>query len=97
MLQEVILTAPSHKDTPNTHIDIERDIHIHAPPYTCVIFFVLNERVYGQKILPYGWNPDKKSNFNPLTTSVPYHIETNQMIWKANQLTGSYMMGNIGR
>ena len=34
---------------------------------------------------------------NPLTTNVPHHIETSQLICNANQLTGSYMMGNIGR
>ena len=36
-------------------------------------------------------------SFNPLTTSVPYHIETSQFISNANQLTGFYMMGNISR
>ena len=34
---------------------------------------------------------------NPLTTIVPNHIETSQLICIANQLTGFYMMGNIGR
>ena len=34
---------------------------------------------------------------NPLTTNVPYHIETSQLIRNANQLTGLYMMRNIGR
>ena len=33
---------------------------------------------------------------NPLTTSVPHHIETRRLICSANQLTGFYMMGNIG-
>ena len=33
----------------------------------------------------------------PLTTSVPHHIETSQLIWRANQLTCFYMMGNTGR
>ena len=37
------------------------------------------------------------NGLNPLTTSVPYHIETGQLICNANQLTGFYMMGNIGR
>ena len=31
------------------------------------------------------------------TTNVPNHIETSQLIYIANQLTGFYMMGNIGR
>ena len=35
--------------------------------------------------------------FNPLTINVSYHIETSQLIYIANQLTGFYMMGNIGR
>ena len=35
--------------------------------------------------------------FNPLTTNVPHHIKTNQLICNTNQLTGFYMMGNIGR
>ena len=34
---------------------------------------------------------------NPLTTNVPHHIETSQLICTANHLTGFYMMGNIGR
>ena len=34
---------------------------------------------------------------NPLMTNVPHHIETSQLICNANQLTGFYMMGNIGR
>ena len=32
----------------------------------------------------------------PLTTNVPHHIDS-QLIYNANQLTVSYMMGNIGR
>ena len=36
------------------------------------------------------------SLINPLTTNVLYHIETNQLICIANQLTGFYMTGNIG-
>ena len=39
----------------------------------------------------------KHHYFNPLTTSVSHHIETSQLIWRANQLFGFYMMGNIGR
>ena len=35
--------------------------------------------------------------FNTLTTNVPHHIETNQLICNANQLIDFYMMGNIGR
>ena len=34
--------------------------------------------------------------FNLLTTNVSHHIETSQLICIANQLTGFYMMGNIG-
>ena len=30
--------------------------------------------------------------FNPLTTTVPHHIENSQSICAANQLTGFYMM-----
>ena len=33
----------------------------------------------------------------PLTTNVPHHIETSQLICSANQLTGFYIMGNTGR
>ena len=35
--------------------------------------------------------------FNPLISNAPHHIETSQLIWTANQLTGFYMKGNIGR
>ena len=34
---------------------------------------------------------------NPLTTSVPRHIETSELICITNQLTGFYVIGNIGR
>ena len=34
---------------------------------------------------------------NPFTTNVPHHIETIQLICNTNQLTGFYMIGNIGR
>ena len=34
---------------------------------------------------------------NPLATSVSHHIETSQLICIADQLSGFYMMGNIGR
>ena len=33
---------------------------------------------------------------NPFTTKVPHHIETSQLIYDTNQLTGFYMTGNIG-
>ena len=35
--------------------------------------------------------------FNPLMISVPYHIETSQLIYSANQLTGFYIVENTGR
>ena len=38
-----------------------------------------------------------KMGLNPLTTNVPYHIETSQLICNTTQLAGFYMMGNIGR
>ena len=38
-----------------------------------------------------------KTGFNPLTTKAPHHIKTVQLICNANQLTGFYMMGEIGR
>ena len=37
------------------------------------------------------------SFFNLLTTSVSHIIETSQLICRANQLTGFYIMGNICR
>ena len=38
-----------------------------------------------------------KNAFYFMLTNVPHHIEPNQLIYIANQLTGFYMMGNIGR
>ena len=35
----------------------------------------------------------ENSPFNPLTTSVPHHIETSQLIFSEDQLTGFYVMG----
>ena len=34
---------------------------------------------------------------NPITTNVPHHIETSQLICNANKLTGFFMVRNIGR
>ena len=45
-----------------------------------------------------GWPKIRWKNVvNQLTTNVPYHVETSQLISNANQLTGFYMIGNIGR
>ena len=33
---------------------------------------------------------------NPLRTIVPHHVETSQLVCIANQLTGFYMMRNVG-
>ena len=35
--------------------------------------------------------------FNPLTTSIPHHIENSQLNCYTNLLTGFYMIGKIGR
>ena len=45
---------------------------------------------------PWKWDIDL-TWVNPLTTNVPHCIETSQLIFIASQLTGFYMMGNIGR
>ena len=37
------------------------------------------------------------SGLKPLMANVLHHIETSQLIWIANQLTGFDMMGSIGR
>ena len=34
---------------------------------------------------------------NLLTANGPWHIETTQVLCSADQLTGFYMIGNIGR
>ena len=39
-------------------------------------------------------NPDL---VNPLTANVSHHIETSQLICSPNQLTGFYVMANVGR
>ena len=43
------------------------------------------------------FNSENCEIFKPLTTNVPHHIQNSQLICNANQLTGFYMMGNIGR
>ena len=37
---------------------------------------------------------DTEQSINQLMTNVPHHIETNQLIYSANQLTGFYIMGD---
>ena len=46
-----------------------------------------------------GYNLDipVKYEFNPLATNVRHHIETSQLVCRANHLTGFYMIVNIGR
>ena len=39
----------------------------------------------------------RAASLNPLMANVPNHIEASQWISNGNQLTGSYMMGDIGR
>ena len=39
---------------------------------------------------------DRNCLVNPLTTYVPHHIETSQLICSANHLTGFCMTGIIG-
>ena len=34
---------------------------------------------------------------NPLTSNVPHHVETSELICNANQWIGFYMIGNIAR
>ena len=42
-------------------------------------------------------SPSKsKKNLKLLMTNIPCHIETSQLICSANQLTGFYMIENIG-
>ena len=36
-----------------------------------------------------------KTFVNPLTTNVPYHVETSQLICTANQLTVFFMTGTL--
>ena len=47
----------------------------------------------------FQWTPGSKglkvTTINPLTTNVPCHIETNQLICRTNQLTGFYRMGTL--
>ena len=38
-----------------------------------------------------------QATVKPLMTNVAHHIETSQLIWIQSQLTGFYMMENIGR
>ena len=47
---------------------------------------------HNHKIKMINWN----WTLNPLMTDAPHHIETSQLICRANQLTGFYMMGNTG-
>ena len=41
--------------------------------------------------------PTVSFELNPLTTNIPHHVETSQLICNPNQLTGFYMIGNIRR
>ena len=40
---------------------------------------------------------EEVKQINPLTTNVPHHIDTCQLICTASQLNGFYMIGNTDR
>ena len=42
-------------------------------------------------------NKTDQISFNPLTTNVPHHVETSEVICTANRLNGFYMIDIIGR
>ena len=42
-----------------------------------------------------GTTPSLRGDINPLTTNVPYHIETSQLICNVNQFTRFYMMRTL--
>ena len=43
----------------------------------------------------FSWNLSKFPAINQFQLSVAFHIETNHLIWTANQITGFYMKCNI--
>ena len=55
--------------------------------------------IYSQQTTQRFWYIKTKLHLrvNPLTTNALHHIETSQLICIANQLTGFYIMTNIGR
>ena len=62
------------------------------------IFFLLLDFYYAFPLVVSSEDSIKRFlGLKPLTANVLHHIETSQLIWIANQLTGFYMMGNIGR
>ena len=62
--------------------------HLSAEPYQ---IFILEQKLGSE------FHYATFESFNPLTTNVPHYIETSQLVSIANQLTGFYMIGNIGR
>ena len=53
--------------------------------------------LFGSVSLLYFWVDDVlQSRVNPLATIVPHYTEASQLICRTNQLTGFYMIGNIG-
>ena len=66
----------------------------------CSLFFVKHSILDVSQSAEYASECTERTKsriINTLTTNVPYHIETSQLICIANQFTGFYMMGNIGR
>ena len=67
---------------------------------SCSLFFVKYSILDVSQSAEYASECTERTKsriINTLTTNVPYHIETSQLICIANQFTGFYMMGNIGR
>ena len=61
----------------------------------CLFFLVIFQSINFKK--DYFYVAIYMQDFvNPFTTNVPHHIETIQLICNPNQLTGFYMIGNIG-
>ena len=56
-----------------------------------------NDRFLLYFISTFSIQSSKTPSINPLSTNVPNHIETSQLIWNKNQLIGFYMIGNVCR
>ena len=78
------------------HVNCLPHMHLFLPETDsiCLVEKVPGKRM-GKEII--AISSLKKTGFNRLTTNVPDHIETSQLICNANQLTGYYMIGNTVR
>ena len=63
----------------------------------CSCYFLALPSLHSSNFFSFGGRIACSKTLNPLTANALHRIATSQLICNANQLTGFYIMANIGR